>query len=123
MAHILVADDNEFIRASLVCILEQKGHQVTATANGEQCLQVLLRSEDVAMVITDIRMPGMDGITLTRTIRLHAISVPVVVVTGETYLAGRPVAQAAVDAGAQSLLRKPFSSEVLHSIMDRLLAA
>ncbi len=104
MLRILVVDDDPDIRWSTGRALQQAGHDVHIACDGEEALQRLL--EDVyQLVITDIRMPKCDGLSLFRHIRAHCPDTAVILITAYAAI------EDAVDAlkqGAYDYLTKPF---------------
>jgi two-component system chemotaxis sensor kinase CheA len=79
---VVVADDSLTTRAAMKALLELAGYQVTAAADGEEAFQ-LVRDQGAALVVSDVQMPRLDGLGLTRRLkadpRLRAI--PVILVT------------------------------------------
>ena len=63
---ILVVDDDEDVRATVVSLLEPAGYTVVDAANGRQALDILERDPTVQVLFTDVMMPGISGITLVR---------------------------------------------------------
>jgi FixJ family two-component response regulator len=110
---VLVVDDEEVVRATLEAVLEAEGYTVVAVKNAEQALEVL-ETRQCLMVITDVMMPGIDGMELLRRIRVRRPTLPVLVITGF------PTVERAVEAvraGAMSFITKPFDiTEVLDSV-------
>ncbi len=112
---ILLADDDEFVRAALARSLTAAGHQVTAVANGREAISELdAGSFDV--ILTDIAMPELDGIELLRAIRQRDAEVPVVLITGAPDVA---TAMQAVRLGALLYLGKPVDIAELRGIVAR----
>ena len=107
-AVIHVVDDDEAVRDSLRFLLDAAGLAVRTHASAE----ALLSAEPTVpgCVLTDVRMPGMDGLELLRRLRAAAITVPVLVMTGH---ADVPMALRALKAGALDFLEKPFSDDAL----------
>ena len=68
MAKILIVDDEEYVRAALKQVLERAGYEVAVAATGNEGLELMQR-EGADLVITDVIMPGIDGITTARKIR------------------------------------------------------
>lgn len=66
MPHILVVDDDLSMLSFITTALERAEHTVTACKNGKDALTALQESEDIALLLTDIVMPGMDGIELSK---------------------------------------------------------
>src|SRR3954470_9265969 len=104
-AKILVADDEQNLRRVLVTLLRREGHDVLQATNG---LEAIERLAEADVVITDLRMPGADGMEVLRTaFRLHP-HIPVIMVT-----AFGSVGQAveAIKAGAFDYIEKPFEQD------------
>src|SRR5678815_1185426 len=77
-AKILVADDEQNLRRVLVAMLRRDGHEVVQAANGAEAIE---RLADVDVVITDLRMPGADGMEVLRTAARSYPQVPVIMIT------------------------------------------
>src|SRR5947209_6772837 len=81
-ASVLVVDDDPDVLRGVCRLLRSQGYSVTSTNNGAEAAKFVHgRSFDV--IVSDIKMPGMDGIQLLREVREHDLHVPVVLVTGE----------------------------------------
>lgn len=106
---IFVVDDDEAVRDSLALLLETVGLHVEAFANAED---VLARCEKTrpACVVTDVRMPGMDGLELQRKLSKLYADVPVIVITGHGDI---PLAVQAMKLGVVDFIEKPFSDDVI----------
>jgi two-component system chemotaxis response regulator CheY len=113
--HILFVDDSPTMRASVVFSLRNAGYQVTESVNGRDALEKLQIMESEghmpALILTDVNMPEMDGITLIARIKAGIFKfVPILVLTTEGD-------QALIDkgrlAGASGWLLKPFQPEQL----------
>lgn len=102
---ILIVDDEPPIRGLLVSFLSSSGHKCDTAGNGKEALDRLGQNQFDA-VITDVVMPEMDGITLTREISQKYPDLPVMVMTG---FSDEFSAQKAVSAGAREFIKKPFS--------------
>jgi two-component system response regulator FixJ len=106
---IFVVDDDEAVRDSLALLLDTVGVRVESFANAADVL-ARCRQQRPACVITDVRMPGMDGLELQQELsKLHG-GVPVIVITGHGDV---PLAVRAMKAGALDFIEKPFSDEVI----------
>jgi len=103
---ILVADDEEGVRTFLAETLERAGHEVTQVADGAAALHAA-REEPFDVVLTDLRMPGTDGMALVRTVRTEQPDVEVIVLTAFGDVA---TAVEAMKLGAFDYLEKPVSS-------------
>ncbi|MBN2290047.1 MAG: response regulator [Candidatus Glassbacteria bacterium] len=84
--NILIADDEKIILKLLGAIIGQLGHRVTLAEDGleaaEKILESRRRKDPVDLLITDIRMPGLDGFTLIDKLRTEGVSIPVICMTG-----------------------------------------
>jgi two-component system chemotaxis response regulator CheY len=120
VARILTVDDSHVMRLMVKVTLEEAGHKVSQAGNGEEALR-LAASEVFDMVITDINMAVMDGLTLTRKLRqLPAYrSIPMIALTTE---ATAQVKRAGREAGANAWVLKPFNPQRLVDTVARLLA-
>ncbi|WP_129672335.1 response regulator [Candidatus Chloroploca sp. Khr17] len=121
MATILVIDDSSVIRHLLSHTLKHNGHHVITLACGDEALG-LLETETVDVVIADLEMPSMDGITLLKHIRSgeRTCEIPLLMLTASGNEQDREDAQA---AGANGFLTKPASSRDLVTAVERLLHA
>ena len=105
---ILIVDDEPQITRVLRTSLQSNGHEVTVAQDGMDALQKFLKAQP-ELVITDLAMPGMDGIELTREIRQRS-QVPVIVLSVRSQDAAKV---AALDEGADDYITKPFSIQEL----------
>ncbi|MBZ4420847.1 sigma-54 dependent transcriptional regulator [Myxococcus sp. RHSTA-1-4] len=106
MARILVVDDEEGVRSFLAEALECEGHSVTTAADGDEAAR-LLAKQGVDLLLTDLKMPGLDGLSLLRKVREEQPDVEVIVLTA---VGSVESAVAAMKAGAFEYLTKPVSS-------------
>ncbi len=119
MARILTVDDSPVMRLMVKATLDDAGHDVQQAANGEEALR-MASAEVFDMVIMDVNMPVMDGLTLTRTLRqLPAYrQVPLIALTTEATAAAK---RAGRDAGASAWVVKPFNPQRLVDAVAALL--
>jgi two-component system, response regulator, stage 0 sporulation protein F len=116
-AKILVIDDEESIRSLLDTILRRKGYNVILADNGPNGLE-RFRKEHPDVIVLDLKMPGMDGLTVLQEIRRADSSQPVIVLTG----AGTPEnEQQARSLGVSEFVEKEFSLHHLGDSLKRLL--
>lgn len=117
MSRVLVVDDEENARIGLSRILEQEGYQVDSVANGLEALE-FLQHEKVEVIISDLRMPEMGGLTFLRELNRHYPSTQVIMVTAyggvESYLE-------AIHLGAYEYIHKPVKLEELRMVMHKML--
>jgi CheY-like chemotaxis protein len=106
MANILVVDDCKAGCRLIASMLKQTGHDIHGVCNGIEAL-AYLETNPVDIVITDIDMPGMDGITLCKEIKSHEVfyPIPVVIATAHHSNSARFTA---LEAGASKYLTKPL---------------
>ena len=111
-ARVLVVDDHEDVRISLRRILEDAGHVVLDAVDGATAIG-LLRDTKVDLVITDLFMPGQDGIVTIRRIRKEYPAVKIIAMSGGGFGGQLDLLKDAVLLGAATALRKPIGSEAL----------
>ncbi len=111
---VLVVDDDMSILRLYKRCLGRVSYSVDLASSGIQAIELVKRGE-YDTIVSDISMPGMDGLQLLRAIRGHDLDVPVVLVTGEPALA---TAMSAMEYGAFRYLAKPFELDNLTSVVD-----
>jgi DNA-binding NtrC family response regulator len=114
---ILIVDDNPNMSVLLSDILEIFEYQGFHAQDGEEAL-TKLKTEDFAMVFTDLRMPKMDGIDLLKAIKNEHPEMPVVVITG--YSLGE-TQNLLLNQRADGLLNKPFKVNDIEGLLSKLL--
>lgn len=112
MVHVV--EDDGPMRASLVVLLEEAGYKVRAYASAEQLL-ALGGTTEPGCVVSDVRMPGMDGLTLLRRLRSGGPALPLILISGHGDI---PMAVAAMKAGAVDFLEKPFEADALLAAVE-----
>ena len=117
MEKILIIDDEEGIRRVLSIILTQVGYSVLCAANGEEGL-ALFEKERPSVVITDIKMPGVDGIGVLRAIKDKGDGEEVIVITGHGEM---ELAIQALKLQASDFINKPISNDALLLAVERAL--
>ncbi|CAI2718985.1 sigma-54-dependent transcriptional regulator [Nitrospina watsonii] len=114
---ILIVDDEEIVRRAYTYQLTQRGFEVEACDSAKKALEVLT-PEWPGIVITDIAMPGMDGLSLLGRIRELDPDLPVVLMTGQGDV---PMAVKAIQDGAYDFLEKPFDTSRFIDVLNRAL--
>ncbi|MCE9672246.1 sigma-54 dependent transcriptional regulator [Myxococcus stipitatus] len=112
---VLMVEDEREMRAMLEKGLTRRGYTPVALASADEAL-TRLASEDFDVVLTDLRMPGMDGLALCERIVLNRPDIPVVVVTAFGSL---ETAVAAIRAGAYDFVTKPIDVDALALVLER----
>ena len=121
MARILIIDDEPGMRSFLHRILERLGHHVVMAEDGRTGLEAVSRSP-FDLIVTDLLMPGMEGIEFLFQLRQKANRVPVIAMSGGGRMGPDHYAKMPRLAGAARFLSKPFTVEELREVVDRLLA-
>jgi len=114
-AHILVVDDEGANRYSVSKTLQRVGYIVSEAASGEEALDIMVK-QNFDVVLTDIRMPGLDGVELLRRIKDEAPDAIVILMTGYASLG---TAVEALRLGAHDYLIKPSSSQDIRQSVSR----
>jgi DNA-binding NtrC family response regulator len=117
MACICVIDDQAMMRDSLQATLAAHDHKVSTFGNGQEAL-TLIKQQSFDVVLTDLRMPGLDGIGLLREMRRLGIDVPVVLMTAHGSV---PNAVEAMKLGAFDYVQKPFDGQEIEIVIERAL--
>lgn len=113
-----IVDDDEAVRDSLQALLEAK-KLVAKTYPTAEAFLAAHSAAPAGCAIVDVRMPGMDGITLLNRLRERGAALPVIVVTGHGDI---PLAVQAMRAGAADFVEKPYSNEAILDAIQRALA-
>jgi len=116
-AHVLVVDDDEDILRLLTMRLKARGFRVTAVGSAEQAL-VQIAVDTPRVVVSDVRLPGQDGLALFEEIRRTRPTLPVILLTAHGNI---PDAVDATSRGVFGYLTKPFDSQILLEKIDRAL--
>lgn len=123
MACVLVVDDVPVVRLVICKILRHGGHSVIEAADGVEALQQL-RNHRPDAVLTDLWMPGLDGLGLISTLRRDYHDLPVVAITGGAPNAPLEASIAtAFEHGVSSVVIKPVDKDELIAAIDAALAA
>ncbi|HEY2124044.1 MAG TPA: response regulator [Chthoniobacterales bacterium] len=117
--HFLIIDDDPGINRFLVTYLHQKGHSCESLTDGFQTA-TWLAHHDCEVVIVDLKMPKIDGMSLISFIREINATVPIIVFTGMGY--DEDQMHAALRAGANGYVSKNLPIEQLYSVLARVLA-
>ncbi len=118
---ILIVDDSSSVRTVARLALREKGYDVVEAGNGQEALTVL-QGDRCHLVISDVNMPVMDGISLLKQIKAHPNYkfTPVIMLTTES---GEDKKQEGRAAGAKAWIIKPFQPQVLVDAVSKLIMA
>jgi two-component system response regulator MprA len=114
---VLVAEDDRSVRESLVRALRLEGYDVDAVTDGEQAL-ASVESSLPDLLVLDIMMPNVDGLTVCRRLRARHVDLPILMLTARHEITDRVTG---LDAGADDYLVKPFALDELSARMRALL--
>lgn len=110
-AVVHLIDDDDGVRQAVAFLLTTSGFAVRVYESAQAFLAAL-PSIQPGCIVTDVRMPGMDGLALQQELRIKGIRLPVIVITGHGDV---PLAVEAMKAGAVDFIEKPFNDETLLS--------
>lgn len=116
-ANILLAEDEENLHEALKLNLEMEGYTVTSAFDGNEALKAIA-NEYFDLIIMDIMMPEVDGISVLETIRVNANEVPVLILSAKNSSADRVLG---LKKGADDYLTKPFNLEELLLRVSKLI--
>ena len=116
-AHLVIAEDDRAVRESVTRALELEGYTVEAVTDGVAALEAASK-EGVDLLLLDLGMPNMDGLTVCRRLRSAGSRLPILVLTARTEVSDRV---SGLDAGADEYLPKPFSLDELLARLRSLL--
>ena len=108
-AHLLIVDDEANTLASLSRAFRLAGHEATVCDNPARALE-LAKSEDFDLILSDVVMPGKDGLTLLEEMKKQGVTAPVVMMSGQAHI---EMAVKATRLGALDFLEKPISTDKL----------
>ena len=118
MTNVLIVDDEKIEREGLKYLLsrEEGERNVFEASNGKQALQII-RSEDIQLVLTDIKMPHMDGLELASKVREEYPNLPIVIFSGYSDFA---FAQEAMRYGVKDYVLKPVDPDTFHTTIGKV---
>lgn len=108
--HILIVEDEPITREQLVAYFEEEGFRVSSTGSGDE-VQKIIDETDVVLLLLDIKLPGKDGLTLTREIRANS-DIGIILVTSKQEQIDRILG---LESGADDYVTKPFDTRELLS--------
>ncbi|PLX76923.1 MAG: hypothetical protein C0615_06020 [Desulfuromonas sp.] len=113
---VLIVDDSKLVRTILAAPLDEAGYEVSEATNGEEALR-LISEQPPNMLITDLNMPGMNGIDLIKEVRKDSINrfMPILMLTGED---DEAVKKAGREAGVSGWIAKPVRPEKILAVVN-----
>jgi excisionase family DNA binding protein len=114
-ARILVVDDEQIVRDLLLVTLSSADYEVEAAPDGARAIQ-MLNAASYDLLITDVRMPGTDGLAVVREARRLSSALAVVIITGAS---SEAIAIEAINLGVKGYLTKPFGVEKVLAVVSR----
>ena len=117
MTKIIVIDDDARDRSLLVAVLEEKGYEVILADNGRVGL-ILCHQRTPDAVVLDLNLPGIDGLSLLRQLRILHPTLPVVVFSGHS---AQEVEEEMLNQGATAFIQKAFSLDLLGAALREVL--
>ena len=121
MAKVLIIDDDALIRRLIARTLVGAGHEVIEAMDGEEGLK-LFRAEQPSLVVTDILMPGQEGITTILALRQEQPKIAIIAISGGGQGYGMNYLDYARKLGADAALPKPFRPAELIEVVNNLLS-
>ncbi|MGB9745205.1 MAG: response regulator, partial [Desulfurella sp.] len=109
---VLIVDDDEQLRIALFSTLKHLGHECILAQNAKEALNIL-RKESFDLILSDLKMPKVDGIDLLKQIKQNNINTPFVIMTAFGTI---ETAVLAIKLGAFDFIVKPFSKETIEKI-------
>ncbi len=110
---VLVVDDDDDVREIVTEHLKERGYAVVAVSTGRSACDVVRNDETISIVVSDVMMPGMDGVTLARLLRSQMPGLPIVFITGYSKTH---------DLRGEIVLAKPFTADALGVLVAKGLA-
>src|ERR1700729_308305 len=116
-AHLLIVDDEANTLASLSRAFRLEGHEAAVCDNANKALE-LAKSQSFDLILSDVVMPGKDGLTLLEELKAQGVLTPVVMMSGQAHI---EMAVRATRLGALDFLEKPISTEKLLRTVENAL--
>lgn len=117
MSRVLIVDDEKNMQTVLQLALEEAGHQVRIAGSAEGAKKVLSQDRRFDVVVSDLKMPGGDGVSLLRWMQSEGPSIPFILITAYGTI---ETAVEVMKLGAVEVLTKPFARDVLLKTIDRI---
>ena len=115
---ILVVDDDPAALETLAELLVEAGYRVLTATGGHKALELLKQQTDIDLIVSDLMMPQINGIALTKEIHSMALNIPIIVITG---FATIELAVETMKAGAADFITRPFNNEQIKITIIKVL--
>ena len=115
---ILVVDDEPVARDTIAELLVEAGYRVLSAPGGRNALEILEQQTGIDLIVSDLMMPQIDGIALTKEIRGMGLNIPIIVITG---FATIELAVETMKAGAADFITRPFNNEQIKITIKKVL--
>ncbi len=118
---LVVEDDIDLLKITSL-LLKSKNYNTYTVKNGKKAWEIL-QSKEIDLAILDVKVPGIDGLTLAKRIKSESTlkHIPVIIITGITRSSGKPDKYWAIKSGADDFITKPFDPEILLKKIDEQL--
>lgn len=116
---VFLVDDDASVRKALTRLIKSAGHEVKAFASAGAFINSKPETTEIACLIVDVRMPGLNGFELQNALKAAQVAIPVIFITGHGDI---PMSVRAMKAGAVDFLPKPVRAETLLPAIDQALA-
>jgi len=113
---VLIVDDEPLVGQLVASLVERVGFRAVVVQSAEAALQVA-ENDEIGMVITDMQMPDLDGVSLCRALAEKHPQLPVIAMSGSGPLAQNEDLRRALKAGARSIVSKPFKLDEFYQAM------
>ncbi len=118
-ATILVVDDDETLCEILVNSFRLLGMKAVGAGDGQEALKIIRSKQNVDVILSDVRMPIMDGLELLRTVQDSKLSIPVMLMTGFSDFSDDELYK----KGAKAVFAKPFAAKQVFDMLAKVLPA
>jgi DNA-binding NtrC family response regulator len=117
MKHILVVDDEKNMCTALSILFENDGYTVESVSDGKDAIDLLSEGKIFDLIVSDLKMPGVDGIGLLNYLQERQHSIPLILITAYGTIEG---AVEAMKLGAADFITKPFNKDIIRNTVQRL---
>ena len=120
MAQVLIVDDSLTVRNEVSAFLENNGIQVATAEDGLKGLDAIQRDRSLKLILCDVNMPNMDGLTMVEKLKQSGNTIPIIMLTTES---SASMKQRGKDAGVKGWIVKPFNGSAALAGIKQLIGA